>query len=275
MATLADLSRLGNASWGQGMDPVTGGFMPDYQADSGSYFQRKPPTKPMMRSPDIGTAPTMQPTLIGQGSPNSGYGSAPGTLGANNGGMPGPGGMLPTGGGMGSQRMGGFGVNEAPGNYTGGMTMGDYLNPMADFARGEGLKGIQSTYAGAGNLLSGPAMKGISDYGSNSAINSAWQPAFNNYMQDKGFNYGVDVNDQTIPFNQNLSLAQLGMQGAGIGANQTNNLANLLSQNLMGGANAGAAGTMGGSNAINDAISQMLQQFMQNQWLNYKPPGTS
>ena len=177
--------------------------------------------------------------------------------------------------GAGGMTAGGPGFNEANGNYTAGMTPQDYINPAADWARGEGLKALQSSYAGAGDFLSGHAMKGISDYATNSALNQAWQPGFQNYMQDKNFNYGVDtgdrnfnyqaaLNDQTIPFDQQMRLGQLGLQGAGIGANQNNMLAALLSQNLMGGANAGAAGTMGQSNSINNAISQMLQQYLGN-----------
>lgn len=177
----------------------------------------------------------------------------------------------------------------ANGNYTAGMTMADYLNPQADYMQQQALKNIQSTYAGAGNLLSGPAMKGISDYSENMAQANAWQPAFNNYLADKTFNYGVDsgqqqfqynaqnndrnfnynaaLNDQTTPFSQQMQLAGLGVQGASIGANQNNTLAQLLSQNLLGGANASAAGTIGGSNALINALQQALGQYSNNSLL--------
>ena len=173
--------------------------------------------------------------------------------------------------------------NEAAGNYTGGMKLSDYLNPATDWAQQQGLKGLQSTYAANGMLNSGSAMKGISDYMTNSTLNNAWQPAFNNYMNDKNFNYGVDtgdrnfnyqaqMNDQTIPWQQQMQLAQLGMQGAGGQSNINNLLATLLSQNALSAGQTGASGTIGGSNAINNALSQYLSQYLSQQYLN-KIPG--
>jgi hypothetical protein len=199
------------------------------------------------------------------------------------------------------------GVQENPANYSAGMDMSQYLNPQADYMQQQGLKNIQSTYAGAGNLLSGPAMKGISDYSQNMAQANAWQPAFNNYMADKNFNYGVDsgqqafnynaqnndrnfnyaaqnndrnfnynaaLNDQTIPFNQQSQLAGMGLQGASIGANQNNTLAQLYSGNLLGGANASAAGQIGGSNALINALQQALGQYSNNNLLSRLFPTT-
>ena len=155
------------------------------------------------------------------------------------------------------------------------MTPQDYINPAAAWARGEGLKGVQGTYAGSPyGLNSGAAMKGIGDYLTGSSLNQAWQPGFQNYMQDKGFNYGVatgdrnfnyqaQLNDQTIPFQQQMQMANLGLSGAQGGAGLASSLAAIISQNALGAGQVGANGTIGGNNAITGALQQIIQNGMQ------------
>ena len=167
------------------------------------------------------------------------------------------------------------GFSQSPGNFTGGMTPQDYINPAAAWARGEGLKGVQGTYAGSPyGLNSGAAMKGIGDYLTGSSLNQAWQPGFQNYMQDKGFNYGVasgdrafnyqaQLNDQTIPFQQQMQMANLGINGAYGGADIASKLAAIISQNALGAGQVGASGTVGGNNAITGALQQIIQNGMQ------------
>ena len=167
------------------------------------------------------------------------------------------------------------GFSQSPGNFTGGMTPQDYINPAAAWARGEGLKGVQGTYAGSPyGLNSGAAMKGIGDYLTGSSLNQAWQPGFQNYMQDKGFNYGVatgdrnfqyqaQLNDQTIPFQQQMQMANLGINGAYGGGDIASKLAAIISQNALGAGQVGANGTIGGNNAITGALQQIIQNGMQ------------
>jgi hypothetical protein len=174
-------------------------------------------------------------------------------------------------------------MQEAAGNYTGGQDMSQYLNPMAGWAQQQGLKGMQATYAGSPvGLQSGAAMKGISDYLTNSSINNAWQPAFQNYMADKGFNYGVDtgdrnfayqaqLNDQTIPWQQQMQLAQLGMQGTQGASGLQGLLASLLSQNTANLGQLQGTGTIGGANNISSALQQIISQYLQSQMLNRIP----
>lgn len=159
-------------------------------------------------------------------------------------------------------------VTEAPGNYTGGMKLSDYLNPAADWARNEGLKAIQSSYAGAGDFLSGNAMKGISNYASNSALNSAWQPAFNNYMTDKGFNYTVDNNDRNFAYGADEDLANLGLAGTQGQTNSNSALATLLAQLAQSAGVVQGTGTMGQNSALTTAIGQSLGNYQGNDILN-------
>jgi hypothetical protein len=164
-------------------------------------------------------------------------------------------------------------MTEAPGNYTGGQEMAQYLNPMAGWAQDQGLKGLQSTYAGSGSLNSGTAMKGISDYLTKSSINDAWQPAFSNYMTDKGFNYGVDSADRNFGYQaatgdrnynlqQLLAQGQLGLQGTQGGANVNNVLATLLSGNLGSLGQIQGTGTMGQNNATTASIQSMINMLL-------------
>lgn len=158
--------------------------------------------------------------------------------------------------------------NASQGNYTAGMKLSDYLNPAADWARNEGLKAVKSSYAGAGNFLSGPAMKGISNYASNSALNSAWQPAFNNYMQDKNFNYGVDSGDRAFAYGADRDLAQLGLQGTQGQASANSWLAGILAQLSQSAGQVQGAGTIGQNNALTTAIANALSNYQSGNVLN-------
>lgn len=192
-------------------------------------------------------------------------------------------------------------LTEAPGNYTGGMTMADYANPMASWMTDEGLRKLKSSYAGTGNFLSGGAMRGITDYAENSARANSFQPAFQNYMADKGFNLGVDTSDRNFAADQaNLDrqfnygvdtgnrafdytaqtgdrsfsadmanrLAQLGLSGTTGAAGSNDTLALLLAQLAQSGGQAAGTGTIGGSNALTSAISQIIANMNQQNIVN-------
>lgn len=79
-----------------------------------------------------------------------------------------------------------------------------------------------------------------------------------------GINYGVATDDinrfmnqQNTAFNQNMSLAQLGMQGANNATNAGQNYATQGSNAITGGANAQAGGVVGGANAWNGATGTL------------------
>jgi len=159
------------------------------------------------------------------------------------------------------------------------LNVGAYLNPAAGFAQDWANKGLQGTYAGQGDLLSGAAMRGISDYNRNMAINDVWNPAVQTAQQQQGFGYGVNAADrnfafqqqlanQTIPFNQQMQLAQLGMQGTQGAAGQQNLLATLQAQLAQALGNAQGTGTIGQNNQITGGLQNALNQWLSNQYLN-------
>jgi hypothetical protein len=159
------------------------------------------------------------------------------------------------------------------------LNVGAYLNPGASYAMDQANKALQGTYAGAGNLLSGPAMKGITDYNQNMALNNYWNPAVATAQQqqqtgiglgeyNQNFGYQQQLANQTIPFQQEMQLAGLGLQGTQ-GAQQVQNLlATLLSQNALGAGQAAGTGTIGGANTITQAIQNMLQNYLGQNTLN-------
>lgn len=114
------------------------------------------------------------------------------------------------------------------------------LAPNYQFQLQQGLGATQNAANASG--FSGNALKGINDYAQNYAGN-AYQQAFNNYTAN-----------QTNTYNRLSNLAGLGQT-----ANQTtatSGTANTANANnyLTGGAAAGAAGIVGGANAINNGI---------------------
>jgi hypothetical protein len=191
------------------------------------------------------------------GGRNTAGPATPGTTGGN------MAGATPTGGNTYDQN-----GNPVSGGSNTGNPMDAFINPMTDYMNQMGLKDLQSTYAGAGNLLSGPAMRGITDYGQKMALGQAWQPAFQDYLANQQQQYGMALNDQTIPFQQQFQLAQLGLQGTQGSSSLAATLAALLSGNTTAIGQAQAGGTIGGSNAIMNAISQYLANMMQQGTLN-------
>ena len=122
-------------------------------------------------------------------------------------------------------------------------------------------------------------MKGISDYTSGSALNQAFQPAMQNYMNDKSFNYGVDSGDRNFAYNaavgdrnfnqsNNLNLAQMGMQGTQGQQGLAAIMAQLLSQNTLDGGQAAGAGMVGQGNNVNNSVSQIIAQMLGNKYYN-------
>jgi hypothetical protein len=157
-----------------------------------------------------------------------------------------------------------------------------YLNPEAAYMQSWADKGLQSAYAGAGDLLSGPAMQGIANYDMNAAANNAYAPAMAAAQQQQGtaigldqynqqFGYSQALNNQTIPFNQQMQVAQLGLQGTQGAQSVQNLLATLLSQNALGAGQASAAGTQGSASSISAAIQAAMNNYLQQSLLNRIP----
>lgn len=133
---------------------------------------------------------------------------------------------------------------EMPGGHGGGGgTLGQLaggggipgLNPMTDFMLAKVQQGMERGAAAKGTLLTGGFQKALGENLANYALAQAWQPAFNN----------------------NFSLAGLGLNAAQSGnANATsygNNLTDLYTNQ----ANANAAGTIGQANNDRGSLADM------------------
>src|SRR5271166_235442 len=125
--------------------------------------------------------------------------------------------------GSGSSGLGTIPLSSSASGY--GLDVSAYQNPMAQTMQDWANKALQGTYAGAGDLLSGPAMQGITQYNQQAALNNSYAPALAAAQQKQGTGIGLDqynqqfgynqaLNNQTIPFNQQLQQAQMGLQGA-------------------------------------------------------------
>jgi len=93
---------------------------------------------------------------------------------------------------------------------------------------------------------------------------------YNARRDDRDFNYRSDVGDRDFAWNaqrddrnfnwqRDDALARLGLAGTQGGAGLQAELARILNQNIIGGGNAGGAGAVGGANATNDMITQILR----------------
>jgi hypothetical protein len=143
------------------------------------------------------------------------------------------------------------------GRYSRDFGMSDFQqDPGYSFRLNEGLKALDRSAASRGGLLSGATLRGVQDYGQNSA-SQEYQNAFNRY--------------QTNRSNQLTPLMQL----AGSGQNAANNLGsayqgfgNNMSNLEQGVGNVNAAGIMGGANAVNSGISQYMNYQQGNELVN-------
>jgi len=91
-----------------------------------------------------------------------------------------------------------------------------------------------------------------------------------NYRRDVGdrqFGYDAARGDRDFNYQRERDLTGWGMQGADRQAMLQQELARLLNSNIIGGGNAGGAGAIGGANAMNDMITQLLKQLSQGQWM--------
>jgi hypothetical protein len=174
------------------------------------------------------------------------------------------------------------------------------VDPGYAFRLSEGLKGLDRQAAARGGLISGNALKAASGYAGDQA-SQEYQNAFNRYQTTRGntlspfqtgaaagqsaaagqgqinANYGTAGGQAISNYGQGVSGAY-GAQGQGAntaygnygqgvsgaygayGTNATNA--------LTGGANATAAGYVGQANALNQGISNVSNQYYQNQMLN-------
>lgn len=177
-----------------------------------------------------------------------------------------------------------------------------YLDPSMAFTMANGLRTLGSSAAAQGQTFSGNTLKDILGYSqglasqnwnnasqlaaqqqgfgrgvdvSNTQLDQSQQGITNNQNQaNRNFDYQAQLNDQTIPFSQQLQLANLGLGAQGQTSNLATTLATLLSGNLGTLGQIQGSGTIGSSNAVTNAISQILANMNQSNVLNRVLPNT-
>lgn len=172
---------------------------------------------------------------------------------------------------------GNMNIPAAPGNpYT--LNIGNYLNPMMGYAMQQGDQSILNSQASAGLLNSGDTAKQLYGYGlglgannfNNAAGIAAGQQQFGAGLDqyDQQFAYNAQNADRNFALQSLLGEGQLGLGGATQQGWNDRYLAQLLSGNLGALGQAQGAGAIGGSNAINNAISQMIGSYLGGNALN-------
>lgn len=165
---------------------------------------------------------------------------------------------------------------------------GQYNDPGYQFRMDEGMRNLMAQKAGLGSLGSGQTLRDIMNYGQ-SAASGEYSKAYDRFTNDRNFNYGVNRDDRDFGYrasqddrnfgytaatgdrNYNTQLAQimasLGLQGAQSGASSGNTLAAILAGLMTSGGTTGAAGTIGGNNALTGGLQQIIQMLMANQYM--------
>lgn len=211
-------------------------------------------------------------TLQGQAGESGGYNK------------PTAGGAAPIGGGTPTLAQMATGQGSSPAGGMGspgyGVNVSDYLDPSMKFQMDEAQRVLENSAAARGSLNSGQTLRDLTSLATNMA-RTDYNNAFNRAANTRDFTYGVDSADRLFDYNaanadrafdygRLRDLAGMGLSGTSTATGGENQLAGILA-GLMG--NQGqiqASGTIGGSNTVNNTISQIIANMMQNQMLaNY------
>lgn len=134
-------------------------------------------------------------------------------------------------------------------------TLADFnKDPGYEFRRQEGQRGVETSAAARGGLLSGGALKGIDQYNQNYATGE-YSNAYNRFS-----------NDRTQRFNRLSSLAGTGQTAVTNTGNLGQQTANNISNNTLEAGNARAASSIATGNAINGATQTLGNYYMQRQY---------
>ncbi len=144
-------------------------------------------------------------------------------------------------------------INANMDDYTKNFSMADFQkDPGYQFRMDEGNKAIERSAAAKGGLNSGGTMKALTRY-SQGVASDEYQSAYNRFNTDR-----------SNSFNRLASLAGIGQTANNAIGQSGQNMANNVSQNIIGAGNANAAAQMNQSNSINQGIGQGM-----NSWMNY------
>lgn len=167
-----------------------------------------------------------------------------------------------------------------------------WRDPGYDFRLAEGQKLLQGSAAARGGLLSGATLKDLTNYGQGAA-SQEYANAFDRFQRerdfargrfvgDRTFDYLADVGDRDFAYRAAVGdrdyqtdadryLTSLGYGATGGTVNSNERMALLQSALEQARGNVGAAGTMGGSNAVTNALQAAIKQMIENRY--YPPPG--
>lgn len=135
------------------------------------------------------------------------------------------------------------------------LDLNKYLAPNYEFQLEQGLGATRNLFNATGGLIGGNAQKGLIDYNQNFAGN-AYQQAFGNFQGQRSNIY-----------NTLAGIAGFGQTANQTTANLSGNTANAISSLGVGAANAGAAGTIGMTNAIGGGLNTLGNMAYMNKLL--------
>lgn len=131
-----------------------------------------------------------------------------------------------------------------------------YADPSYQFRLDQGLQAVQRSAAARGSLVSGGTMKGINDYAGQSA------------SQEYGAAYGRWNNDQTNIYNRLAGIAGLGQSANSSTASAGAAAASGEGQAATAAGQAQAAGTLGVTGSISNALSGGVNNWMMMNMMN-------
>jgi hypothetical protein len=151
--------------------------------------------------------------------------------------------------------------NMMPGAFTGKVDLTQ--DPGYAFRLSEGQKALDRSAAARGGLISGGALKAAQRFGQDLG-SQEYQNAYNRALTG----YNADVAREATGYNRLAALAGYGQTATGqigaAGQNMASNVGNLMTS----GAAAGAAGTVGGANALTGGLGSYLNYAGQQDMLN-------
>jgi hypothetical protein len=132
-------------------------------------------------------------------------------------------------------------------------------DPGYAFRFNEGMKGLNANAAARGGLISGNALRAATDYGQ--ALGSQeYQNAYQRYLS----NQALKLQEYNTNTGVQQNLASMGQASANNQAGAAGAFGAAAGGNIIGAANAGAAGTVGAANALTSGVGTYLN-YNQNQ----------
>ncbi len=140
------------------------------------------------------------------------------------------------------------------GSFNRDFSLADFTaDPGYQFRMDEGRKGLESSAAARGGLLSGGTLKALTKYGQDVASNE-YSNAYNRFN-----------NDRTQRFNRLSGIAGTGQTATNITGQLGAQAASNIAQNQIGAGNARASGYVGQANAINSGIGNAMSGYQLSQ----------